>query len=791
MLYRLLAAAAFPFVLGYLLVRVLKDRRYLRGLGERFGRLPRTYRQTAPGAVWLHAVSVGEVLSSLELLRRLRARLPAAPLFVSVTTLAGRELAEQRLSGLADGVFYAPLDYCFAVRRVLRLLRPSLVAVLETEIWPTLWRESKRAGCALVILNARISDRAAPRYRRWRWFFAPLLGLPDAILAQNPLCRQRYLELGAPEGRVRAAGNLKYDFDPERHEVAPEVRAFLDRLAPQEIWIAASTMPPAAPGDPDEDQAVVAALRDLAPKHSGLLLIISPRRPERFAHAARVLSEAGIPFLRRSELGARRDLPLPGVLLVDCIGELAGLFRTADVVFMGGTLVGRGGHNILEPAAFGKAVIVGPHMENFPAIIEAFRSAGAVVEIAAARELAAAVDELLRDADRRVELGQRARRAAAAERGAADRAVGELAAHYAAALPRFRQPWPIRLLLWPLSRLWLAGGAVKRRLDAARHAQLGAPVVSVGALAIGGTGKTPFTLWLAARLRAAGERPAVLMRGYRRRTGKRCTVLEAGAQAPAELTGDEAQIYLRRGVGPVGLSADRALAGRALEKRFSPDVFLLDDGFQHARLARDLDIVLVDATDPVGEPLPLGRLRESPAALARADLIVVLRAELVPDVSCVARALRRYNPRAPIFAARLKPEAWVEAAGGGRRPLDPPPFGRAAAFCGLAQPASFWRTLARLGLSLVLKRAFADHHRYRPAELRRLAAQAAAAGAEALLTTEKDLMNLGPQWSAWLAPLPLYWLAVGLEVDDEARLLEIVEACLERRGGGERASPPV
>jgi 3-deoxy-D-manno-octulosonic-acid transferase len=779
--YRLLQAAASPLLLLYLLGRGLKDRRYWRGLKERFGLLPGSYRQTAPGAIWLHAVSVGEVLSSLELVRRLRAALPAAPLYLSVTTLAGRALAEQKLGELLEGVFYAPLDYCFAVRAVLRRLRPRAVVVLETEIWPNLWREVKRAGCALLILNARISDRALPRYRRFRRFFQPVLDLPDAILAQSALSRRRYLELGAPEGKVRVGGNLKYDFDPTEAPVPEPVGRFIERLRPAEIWIAASTMPPAEAGDPDEDEAVLEAFRRLAVSRPGLLLILAPRRPERFPAAAQRLERAGVPFLKRSELEGESALRLPGVLLLDSIGELAGLFALADVVFMGGTLARRGGHNILEPAAFARAVVVGPHMENFPAIIEEFRTAGAVVEIRAAAELARVLEELLSDGLRRRELGERARRAALAERGAAGRAVAEILSRYGEALPRLAPSWPLRASLWPLSRLWLLGGALKRRWASWRRRELATPVVSIGGLSMGGAGKTPFTLWLAAKLKARGRRPAILLRGYRRATAQRSTLLEAGAQAPASLTGDEAQIYLRAGVAPVGIGCDRAATGRLMEARFAPEVFLLDDGFAHHRLRRDLDIVLVDALDPEGAVFPLGRWREPLSALARADLIVITRAESAPDTVAVERRLRRYNARARLYRARLAARAWVEAGSGARLALDPPPFRRPAAFCGLAQPAAFWRTLLLLGCRPAWRRAFADHHRYRAAELRELAAQARAAGAGALVTTEKDAMNLPPDWRAWVGSLPLYWLEVSWEVDEEDSLLAAVEQCLRRR----------
>lgn len=783
LLYRLLQAACFPLILVYFLQRGLKDRKYFSRVFERFGFLPRSFRQTAGGALWLHAVSVGEVLSAVELLRRLRGEFPLAPLFVSVTTLAGRALAEDKLRGLADGVFYAPVDYCFAVRRTLRALRPQTVIVLETEIWPNLYREAKRAGCGLLVVNGRISDRAAPRYRALRPFFREVLAHPDVILVQNELSRKRYIEAGAPPERTRVAGNLKYDFDPRRVKVPEAVRAFLERLKPEEIWIAASTMPPARSGDPDEDVAVLEAFRELARRRPGLLLILVPRRPERFDSAAQILREAGVPFLRRSALKPEDTLSLPGVLLVDTIGELSGMFQFADVVFMGGTLPHRGGHNILEPAAFGRPVIVGPHMENFPSIIEEFKAAGAVREIQKSGELAPAVDALLEDAGERASLGERARQMAAAEQGATDRVIAEIRAHHAQTLPRFRPAVAATLALWPLSRLWLLGGHVKRAFALARRARLNTPVISVGGLTVGGAGKTPFVLWLAARLGAAGRRPAILTRGYRRQSTERCTILEPGVSVPASRTGDEAQIYARSGAGPIGISADRAAAGRLVEERFRPGVFLLDDGFQHWRLARSRDIVLIDALDPFGggDPFPLGRLRESLNALARADLIVLTRCERSRPAAAIEERIRRYNRRAPVFRSRVAPQAWVDARSGEERPAGGLRLSNVAAFCGLANPASFWQSLAALGCRPVFRRVFPDHHRYGPADLEELAAAARQHSVQALLTTEKDFVNLCAGWPDLLESLPLFWLRIGVEVEGEQALLEAIESALAPR----------
>ncbi len=327
---------------------------------------------------------------------------------------------------------------------------------------------------------------------------------------------------------------------------------------------------------------------------------------------------------------------------------------------------------------------------------------------------------MLNDSDLRAGLGAKAGELAEAERGATARAVAEIAGQYWGALPVFRPPAPVIAVLWPLSRLWLAGGWLKRSLS--RGERLQTPVISVGGLTTGGTGKTPFVLWLAARLKARGLQPAILTRGYRRRAPERHTILGPGELADVARTGDEAQSYLRAAVGPVGIGADRAGAGRLIEERFHPAVFLLDDGFQHHRLERALDIVLIDALNPFGgcAPVPLGRLREGLGALRRAGIVVITRCEEGRKTDGIEAVIRRYNPGVPVFRSRVAAEAWQPA----------PPSGPVAAFCGLGNPGAFRQTLRGLGIKPVLERAFGDHHRYSGRELRQFAAEARASGAD-------------------------------------------------------------
>ena len=720
--------------------------------------------------MWLHAVSVGEVLSAVELMKQLRATQPSAPLYVSTTTLTGRAVAEDKLRDMAAGIFYLPIDYGFAVRRVLRAIRPNVVVILETEIWPVLFRTVTRTGCALLIVNGRISDRAWPRYRRMRWFFRHVLELPRQISVQTEGDRERYLGTGAPEEKVIVGGNLKYDAAPSAAPAPFEVQADL-------VWIAASTTAPAGPGDVDEDDAVIAAFRQLAPYFPGLLLILVPRKPERFDGAARKLEAAGIPFVRRSEIAGPAE---PPVLLLDTLGELNSVFPVADVVFMGGTMANRGGHNILEPAAAGKPIIIGPHMENFAAIASEFRAAGAVVEITEPVDLAAAVRGLLLDPGGRAELGSRARELAEAKRGATKRAAEAIIDARDLALPRFYGRGAAYPVLAPLALLWKAGNHWKQRRDFATARSLSTAVISVGGIGMGGAGKTPIALYIAKRLASAGLRPAILTRGYGRKASSCAVLVPAGRQVSVDQTGDEAQIFVREGYADTGISPDRFDAGRRLENLTHPDIFILDDGFQHRRLRRDCDIVLIDSLDPFagGALFPAGRLREPLTALARADAFVLTRSEPGREYRAIRRVLASHNPQAPVFHSRAHPTGWVNYATGEPARVDGGPV---VAFCGIGNPHSFWQTLGDLNVKPAFAWTFDDHHTYTTRELQRLAAQARDSGAAFLLTTRKDSFNLPPNAAEIAGSVSILWLDIDAQVFEEEEFSRFISDVSAKR----------
>ncbi len=716
------------------------------------------------------------------MLRELRERAASLPLYVSMTTLAGRDVAEDKLRGLADQVFYAPMDYAFAVRRVLRRIRPSVVVILETEIWPVLYREAKRAGASLVIVNGRISSRAFPKYLRWSLFFRQVLQCPDAIFVQSEPDRERYIQLGAAPEKLTVLGNLKYDAAPPGNDPPPPVGQLLEKLRPSTVWIAASTMPGLDAADVDEDQAVLEAFQQLAQSHPRLLLILAPRKPERFEVAEQLLRAAGIRYQLRSRNRVDPALALPCVLLLDSIGELAGLFPLADVVFMGGSLARRGGHNLLEPAACGRAIVTGPHLENFAAIAQEFREHYAMLEIADASELAMAIEKLIGDARLREDLSAGASELIAKHRGVTKKAVAEILKWQDLAVPRTIPGAWTRPLLWLLAKIWTVAVEGKRLKDTVQARRLKTPVISVGGIGMGGAGKTPMVEYLAERTQAAGLEPAILTRGYRRRSIARRVVIKAGETVPVSLTGDEAQTLLRAGHAHLGIGADRWSTGCLLEEMYYPGVFLLDDGFQHWRLARDLDIVLIDALNPFsgGAVFPLARLREPLSALRRADAFVITRTVKEREYRGLRNQLHALNVRAPIFRAMIEPLYWVNERTG--QPGHPPE-GPLAAFCGLANPASFWGTLKALRIQPVFNWTFGDHHGYQWIELQRLADQARVHSSSVLLTTEKDAANLPERAGEILmdASVELYWLKIGIQVDDEAGLMALITSKLAYR----------
>ena len=390
--------------------------KYLRTLRERLGGPPLALASGEP-SIWIDAVSVGEVLVARGLVDALKARFPSRRVIVSTTTATGNALARKALA--ADGVFFNPLDLPWSVRRALARLNPSLLVLVETEIWPNLIHEAHRRGTRVAVANGRLSPRSFPRYRRLRPLLARVLGEVDVFLMQGEAHAERARAIGAPPGRVRVTGNIKYDAPAAAGSSSAGMAALLGPAGAAPLWVAGSTMA-------GEEALVLRAFAEARAAVPGLRLLIAPRHPERAPEVASLAEGAGHQVTRRSQLGTAAWRG-GDVLLLDTMGELQHVYAFATVVFVGGSLVPTGSHNVREPGLAGRAVIVGPHMENFQEIADEFRAAGALVQIAEAAALGPAVARLLADPQERERLGGRARALVEGNRGALRATVEALA----------------------------------------------------------------------------------------------------------------------------------------------------------------------------------------------------------------------------------------------------------------------------------------------------------------------------------------------------------------------------
>jgi len=416
LIYSALLAAGLLVSLPYWLLQALRHGKYRAGLDERLGRIPtRLVTGAARPAIWIHAVSVGEVLAISGLAEELAKRFPQHRIVISTTTDTGQKLAQSRFGG--ENVFYFPLDFGFAIRPYLRLLRPELIVIAETEFWPNFLRLAHASGARIAVVNARISDRSRPGYRRFRWLLAGVLRQVDLFLTQTAEDARRLEEIGANAEKVQVTGNLKFDVHaPPTAAVVASLRAALQRGDTSPVIVCGSTVD-------GEEPLLLQAFRNVLASYPRAALILAPRHPERFGEVAELLDTLGIRFWRRSLWSG--DPITSGVLLIDTIGELAALYALADVAFVGGSLVPRGGHNIIEPALHGVPIVVGNHTENFRDIVGLFQSRNAVRVVGPA-ELPLVLMELISNPAEREELGRRGAETLRAQMGATQKTVQAL-----------------------------------------------------------------------------------------------------------------------------------------------------------------------------------------------------------------------------------------------------------------------------------------------------------------------------------------------------------------------------
>ncbi|MHB1958013.1 MAG: 3-deoxy-D-manno-octulosonic acid transferase [Acidobacteriaceae bacterium] len=423
LLYSLALMAVLVLASPYWLLRMAWSGRYRHGLGQRLGLISPGLRGFVGqrSTIWVHAVSVGEVIAASRLIELLQGLDPELPVVISTTTRTGQRLAQDRFdnsqrrsdqSGSAlTRVFYYPLDFAWIVRRYLRALSPRALVLVESELWPRMLVEAKQAGIPVIVVNGRISNRSLPRYRALRALWKPLLRKPTLVLAQSEEDRQRFVDIGVPAEKVRTAGNLKYDVRAAVElPIARELRAHLPQ--PGKVIVAGSTLD-------GEERLLLDAFRELLQSFPQLNMVLAPRHPERFRVVDKSIVDAGLPLFRRSDWMLRpQPIPPGSIFLLDTVGELASVYSLASVAFVGGSLVPAGGHNPLEPAQFAVPIVMGPYTENFRGMVAALLEHEAI-RVTPPERLFPTLQELLTSPDAE-SMGSRARRVFEEQAGASE-----------------------------------------------------------------------------------------------------------------------------------------------------------------------------------------------------------------------------------------------------------------------------------------------------------------------------------------------------------------------------------
>ena len=422
LVYSVLTLVVFVVVSPYFLYQAIRYKKYIGSLGQRLGYLPISFNVDGEESIWIHAVSVGEALTARALAKDLKARYPRLKLFLSTTTIAGQEVARRNLQHV-DAVFYFPFDWAFIVRRTLNIVRPRIFIMMETEIWPNLLRLCQKRGVKTVMINGRISARSFQRYRMVRPFFRRVLADVDRFCMQSEESARRVIDLGADPARITVTGSLKFDSleRPAAGHGRPRERVlrFFRISSSRTVLVAGSTIR-------GEEAAFLHAFERVKTTMPSALAIIAPRHVERFGEVERLSRDMGFVTARRSELPIDAE-PRADVVVLDSLGELAQLYQVATAVFVGGSLIDQGGHNILEPAMFGKPIVFGPHMQNFQEIADGFITNGAAMQVQSGRELDEALLTLVTDPVLRARLGAAARALVEANRGAKTKTLAVIA----------------------------------------------------------------------------------------------------------------------------------------------------------------------------------------------------------------------------------------------------------------------------------------------------------------------------------------------------------------------------
>ena len=731
------------------------------GMRQRLGLRPLVNDNEMRPVVWFHCASVGEATGMAAVIGRFAQCHPGFAVLVTTMTETGLAYVRQHVPQ-AHAYGLAPLDAPFIVRRVIGRVRPRALILLEGELWPSLLKAAAAHDCPVVLVNGRMSDRSLERNRYVKPLFRGMLRMLTAVGVQHALDGERYIAFGADPERVRVTGNVKFDLAAEME--GPPREQLRHDLGLSE---SAPVIMAGCPRPVEEEHAVLAAFTQVRERYPEVKLIWAPRHLHRIPKVEEMLRGAGLAYTHRTRTGTQ-DPVHTDVIILDTMGELSAMYAAADMAFVGATLVPLGGHNVLEPAAFGIPVLFGPHTENVRASASALLRTGGGIVVHDGAELARAWLELLDNPRKRAQAGEAAARAVQISLKSVDRTLdlvdnwildpkhsgaGPLnclggSPFYARILDPDERSLAIRFVRCSLLPLSLLLGILVRLRNGLYDTELlvpdrlPVPVISVGSLTVGGAGKTPVVRYLARRLKDAGYRPAVLSRGYGRKT---TATLPAAPDATWRDVGDEPSFLASMLPDvPVVVGASRTSAGRLAIERYDANVLLLDDGFQHRKTSRMVDIVVHDASSRSNpwRLLPAGPFREPLSSLRRAQAFVLTRTDQDRSTDLDAARFQARFPHLAVIRTVYVPTGLRRLSGDRPLTLEWLVDRDVLVLCGIANPTSFAQTVTDAGGRVQRVLAYPDHHPFSRSDLDRAMSQVEETDVAWIVTTEKDAVRV-------------------------------------------------
>ena len=821
LIYNLLLIVVFIlFVLPYYTYRLFTEKGFSRRFRQSLGRVhnKEIEKVMRKDCIWIHGASVGEIVATSPLVKQIRQEMPDRPILVSAFTVGGYNMAKQIIPE-ADAIIFFPLDLPFVAESMVKRIHPGVFMPVETELWPNFLRAIRERHIPVMMVNGRISEKSVKTYRYLYGIWDDMLSTVSRFCMQSSIDADYIYSLGADKNKIFVTGNTK--FDQTYAEVTPEdYTRYKEELALNNCYpiiMAGST-------HPGEEKALFDAFKKVREKYEDARLVIAPRKVNRADEISKLASTYGFETGYRSKMLENPSLRKEySVVLLDTIGELGRIYAVGDVVFVGGSLCKTGGHNVLEPAAHAKPIIVGPNMQNFKDSYSLLSKVGACKMVNNVAELANEMLDIIGNDERREKMGAASLQVIKENRGADIRSIHYLKElldltsvpsreyasypintrgindegggglrHSDAIIQYIYQiaygpetpfyGWLILGFLRGCSYLYEYGVRLKLAMydmGIKKKEKLDCCVISIGNITVGGTGKTPTAQKMADLIKRMGYRVVILNRGYRSHWDKEIGIVSDGNKIfmTAYEAGDEAYLMAKTLPGiPVVIGKNRAVTGKYAVEKLNAEVIIMDDGYQHWHLERDLDVVLVDTLNMFGNGcvLPRGMLREPLENLNRGDLFLLTKTDQSSVLSRMQlrKTIERYNAKAPVVESVHHPKNFVEIAdwykGITQNHMDLSELeGKdVMVFSAIGNPSSFEQTLSSIGLNIKEAVRYPDHHDYGMLEMQYILERASSHKAVAMITTSKDAVKIPTEFIYSSREIPLYILNMDIQVTD-------------------------